>query len=90
MFEKTPIDLLRQYPIAYLQAILIALIRGNEQTAIGCRRQLDQLERFYNHQEGLEQTYRTRILAEINILKKFTVFNHIEEINKMLDNYKLS
>ncbi|MBP8031279.1 MAG: LuxR family transcriptional regulator [Acetobacterium sp.] len=79
MFEKTPIDQLRQYPIAYLQAILIALIRGNEQTAIGCRRQLDQLERFYNHQEGLEQTYRNRILAEINILKKFTVFNHIEE-----------
>lgn len=79
MFEKAPIALLRQYPIAYLQSILIALIRGNEQTAIGCRRQLDQLERFYNHQDGIEQTYRNRVLAEINIIKKFTVFNHIEE-----------
>lgn len=79
MFEKTPIALLRQFPIAYLQGILIALIRGNEQTAIGCRRQLDQLERFYNQQDGIEQTYRNRVLAEINIIKKFTVFNHIEE-----------
>jgi LuxR family maltose regulon positive regulatory protein len=79
MFEKTPNALLRQYPIAYLQSILIALIRGNEQTAIGCRRQLDQLERFYNHHDGIEQTYRNRVLAEINIIKKFTVFNHIEE-----------
>lgn len=79
MFEKTPITLLRQYPIAYLQAILIALIRGNEETAIGYRRQLDQLERFYNQQNEIDQTYRNRILAEINIIKKFTVFNHIEE-----------
>lgn len=79
MFEKTPIALLRQYPIAYLQSILIALIRGNEETAIGCRRQLDQLEQFYNEQNKIDQTYRNRILAEVNIIKKFTVFNHIEE-----------
>jgi len=79
MFKKTPIALLRQYPIAYLQSILIALIRGNEDTAIGCRRQLDQLEQFYNEQDGIDQSYRNRILAEVNIIKKFTIFNHIEE-----------
>ena len=79
MFEKTPLNVLYHYPMAYLLHILVCLFHGNERTAIGSRRQLDQLEQFYNKQDGIDQTYRNRILAEINIVKRFTVFNHIEE-----------
>ncbi|WP_303871180.1 LuxR C-terminal-related transcriptional regulator [Acetobacterium wieringae] len=77
MFEALPHGLLYQYPIAYLQYIMVDLLRGNEQRAIMACQRLDELEAYY---QVLEDTkYRNRILAEISIIRKFTVFNYIEE-----------
>lgn len=79
MFEKTNIALLHKYPLAYLQHILISLLRGTEETAIVCCRQLEELEQFFLDQDESTQPDKNRMLAEINIIRKFTFFNHLEE-----------
>lgn len=78
MFESMPRELLYQYPIAYLQHILICLLRGNEEMAIECIKKLQELERVYKELQGIKEGYRNRVLAEINIIKKLTSFNYVE------------
>nr|WP_320025704.1 LuxR C-terminal-related transcriptional regulator [uncultured Acetobacterium sp.] len=79
LFAKTPVDVLHQYPLAYLQHILISLLRGNDETMISCCRQLEELEQFFLNQDERVRTDKNRMLAEINIVRKFTFFNHLEE-----------
>lgn len=79
MFKKTPKELLHKYPIAYLQHILLYLLRGNEQAVIECIKQLNELQQVYIQMEGISDTYRNRILAEICIIRKFTAFNYMDK-----------
>ncbi len=78
MFESLPLKLLHQYPLAYLQHLLSAILSGNEDTVRECSRKLDLLQKEYEAIKNIEEAFRTRILAEILIIKKLTVFNHID------------
>ncbi len=78
LFAKTPIEVLHQYPLAYLQHILVSLLRGTDETAVVCCQQLEELELFFMAQDNQTRPDKNRMLAEINIVRKFTFFNHVE------------
>jgi ATP-dependent transcriptional regulator len=85
MFRKIPRKLLYQYPVAYLQHILLCIVKGDENTIIDCARQLDELKKAYESIENIDEDYRNHIIAEILIFKRFTTFNRIDpsdETNK--------
>lgn len=79
LFAKTPVGVLHQYPLAYLQHILVTLLRGNDEIVIVCCRQLEELEQFFLNQDDRIRPDKNRMLAEINIVRKFTFFNYLEE-----------
>lgn len=85
LLEETPTALLFAYPIAYLQLILLSLLRGSEAEGVCSMRRLDALEAHYLALEGIEKKRRERVLAEILIIRKFTVFNQIEASTAMND-----
>lgn len=78
LFAKTPIAVLHQYPLAYLQHILVSLLRGNDETAAVCCQQLAELEQYFTALDDHTRPDKNRILAELNIVRKFTLFNHVE------------
>ncbi len=78
MFEKIPQEMLDQYPIAYLQHIFITIVYGNEETIMECAGKLEALKKAYEEMEGIDEEYRNRIIAEILIINKFTIFNYID------------
>jgi LuxR family maltose regulon positive regulatory protein len=78
LFAKTPVEVLHQYSLAYLQHILVSLLRGNDETRISCCQQLNELEQFFLNQDERARPDKNRMLAEINIVRKFTLFNHLE------------
>lgn len=78
MFSKLPQKLRYQYPLAYLQHILLAIVKGDENTIVDCSNQLDNLKTAYMAMTDIDETYRNRIIAEILIFKRFTSFNTIE------------
>lgn len=78
MFEKLPLQVLNQYPIAYLQHIFMAILYGNEETIMECSIKLETLKKTYEEMEGIDEDYRSRIIAEILIVNKFTIFNYID------------
>jgi len=78
MFNKISRELLYHYPLAYLQHILLSIVRGNEDTIADCSNQLDTLRKVYEEMEDIHEGYRNRIIAEILIFKRFTSFNVIE------------
>ncbi len=78
MFRKIPAELLYRYPLAYLQHILLSIVRGDEKTIAKCAGQLDDLKKAYESMENIDETYRNHILAEILIFKRFTSFNVLE------------
>lgn len=78
MFEKLPQEMLDQYPIAYLQHIFITIVYGSEETIVECAKKLEALKKTYEELEGIDEEYRNRIIAEILIINKFTIFNHID------------
>ncbi len=77
MFNKAPRELLYQYPLAYLQHILLSIVRGNAETIADCSKRLDSLKKAYESMENIDEEYRNHILAEILIFKRFTSFNII-------------
>jgi LuxR family maltose regulon positive regulatory protein len=92
MFDRAPRELLFRYPFAYLLYIFYSILLGKENTVLGWEERLDELERHYTEKEGLEQSYRNRVLAEILIVRKFTLFNDVaamsssdEEIARLLN-----
>jgi LuxR family maltose regulon positive regulatory protein len=85
MFENLPLDLLYQYPIAYLQYIMVDLLRGNELRARAAYQRLDELETYYLSVKDIPLRQRNRILGEICIIRKFTVFNYIDESTELND-----
>ena len=77
MFEKISQEMLDQYPIAYLQHIFLTIVYGNEETITECAKKLETLKKTYEEMEGIDEEYRNRIIAEILIINKFTIFNYI-------------
>lgn len=85
MFRKVPRELLYQYPLAYLQHILLSIVKGDEATIADCARQLDGLQKAYESMEDIDEDYKNHIIAEVLIFKRFTSFNRIDasgETNK--------
>lgn len=80
MFDRVPRDLLFRYPFAYLLHIFYSILLGKENTVLGWSERLDELEQHYKNLEGLEESCRNRVLGEILIVRKFTLFNHVAEI----------
>ncbi|MEM5767796.1 MAG: LuxR C-terminal-related transcriptional regulator, partial [Bacillota bacterium] len=92
MFDRAPRALLFQYPFAYLLQIFYSVLLGKENANLSWGERLDELERHYTEKEGLDQTYRNRVLGEILIVRKFTMFNDVaamsasdEEITRLLN-----
>ncbi len=77
MFDKIPHALLCKYPLAYLQHILLSIVKGDRDTAVSCSQKLDNLREVYENTDEIDEDYRNRILAEIIIFKRFTSFNVI-------------
>ncbi len=80
MFNQTPRDMLFRYPIAYLLYMFYTIVTGKENEVLSWEKRLDELELYYKNLDGIEETYRNRILGETLIVRKFTLFNHISEI----------
>lgn len=78
MFSQVPRKLLYRYPLAYLQHILLSIVKGDEKTIADCARQLDDLKKAYESMEGIDEDYRNHIMAEVLIFKRFTSFNRID------------
>lgn len=92
MFDGVPRQLLFQYPFAYLLHIFYSILLGKENAVLGWEERLGELERHYIEKEDLDQTYRNRVLGEILIVRKFTLFNDVaamrasnEEISRLLN-----
>lgn len=85
MFKTAPQILLDEYPIAYLLYIFISLVRRNKEMKADCIRRLDNLEQVYLQRENIDEDYRNSILAEILIIRKFTVFNEVEQMSARND-----
>ena len=92
MFDGVPRQLLFQYPFAYLLHIFYSILLGKENAVLGWEERLGELERYYIEKEGLDQTCRNRVLGEILIVRKFTLFNDVaamrasnEEISRLLN-----
>ncbi|APM39589.1 LuxR C-terminal-related transcriptional regulator [Clostridium kluyveri] len=85
MFRRAPQELLNKYPIAYLQYILFAIVKGNQGTISVCAKRLDQLEQDFELMKNIDDRYRNRVIAEANIIRKIIMFNHIEETSSRND-----
>lgn len=77
MFNAVPRALLFRYPFAYLLYLFYSIVLEKENTILSWDERLDELERHYIQQEGLEQVYLNRVLGEILIVRKFTLFNDV-------------
>lgn len=77
LFNSLPRELLFQYPFSYLLNMFYSILLGKENEILGWDERLDELEHYYKNMEGLEETYRNRILGEILIVRKFTRFNDV-------------
>lgn len=78
MFCRVPRELLYQYPLAYLQHILLSIVTGDKKTIVDCARQLDDLKKAYESMTNIDVAYRNHIIAEVLIFKRFTSFNQID------------
>ncbi|MDA8337511.1 MAG: LuxR C-terminal-related transcriptional regulator [Peptococcaceae bacterium] len=81
MFRKTPPELMAEYPIAYIMFILFSIITGSRDTVADCALRLDWLKGEYEKREGIDEDYRSLIIAEILIVKKMTRFNILPPTN---------
>ncbi|MGB8452817.1 MAG: LuxR C-terminal-related transcriptional regulator [Anaerocolumna sp.] len=77
LFGKVPRELLYRYPLAYLQHILLSIVRGDDATISDCVKQLDSLKKAYEDMENMDEDDRNHIIAEVLIFKRFTSFNVI-------------
>lgn len=77
MFDNTSRELLHRYPLAYLQHILLSIVKGDGKTIADCAKRLDSLKKVYENIDNIDEEYRNHILAEILIFKRFTSFNVI-------------
>lgn len=92
MFDNTPLDVLYQYPLAYLLHIFHSMLLGKQNAVLGWKERLDDMQDHYEKLTDADENYRNRILAEILIIRKFIYFNHWpsmiasdKEIARLLD-----
>ena len=92
MFDRVPRELLFQYPFAYTLYMFHSIVLGKENNILSWEERLDELERHYIQQKDLKQVYLNRVLGEILIVRKFTMFNDVaamrssnEEISRLLN-----
>lgn len=76
MFDNTPLDVLYQYPLAYLLHIFHSMLLGKQNAVLGWKERLDDMQGHYEKLTDADENYRNRILAEILIIRKFIYFNH--------------
>lgn len=77
MFNNVPRDLLFRYPFAYLLYMFYSILLGKDNAILDWAQRLDELEQYYVASEGPDEIFRNRILAEILIVRKFTLFNDV-------------
>ncbi len=83
MFAAVPREVLFRYPFAYLQYITsLLLLSGDPAAARDAVARLDELEEHYEGIAELHLKRRNRVLAEISVVRIFTVFN---DAGQMLD-----
>ena len=80
MFDSTPRDVLFRYPLAYLLYIFHSVIQCKQNAVLGWKERLNELQLYYEQTDGIEENYRSSILGETLIVKKFTHFNHFIEM----------
>lgn len=80
LFEGARRELLFQYPFAYLQHIFLSLVKAEISCVPIWKERLEELEQYYKKKSNIDESYRNRIISEILIIKKFTLFNHLEEM----------
>ncbi|MDP4094722.1 MAG: LuxR C-terminal-related transcriptional regulator [Bacillota bacterium] len=80
MFDSTPRNVLFQYPFAYLLYIFHSMLLGKQNAALGWKERLDELLRYYEKLDGINENYRNRILGETLIVLKFIYFNYWTEM----------
>ncbi|MEA4925967.1 MAG: LuxR C-terminal-related transcriptional regulator [Syntrophomonadaceae bacterium] len=92
MFNSAPRALLFRYPFAYLLYLFYSIVLGKDNAVLGWAERLDELEQHYLAAEGLDKTFQNRILGEILIVRKFTLFNDVagmkasnQEIERLLN-----
>jgi len=82
MFAGAKRELLFRYPFAYLQYIGLMLLSANAESVKDGVMRLDELKTFYEKREDLPQDLKNSIMAEVNTVRIFNVFNNAQ---KMLD-----
>jgi len=80
MVERTPGEMLLNYPTAYLQCIFSRLFTSGEDPDGTLTRRLDELSENVARRDDMDSLRKNRILAEINVAKIFTVFNDVEKM----------
>lgn len=80
MFKNTPRELLFKYPMAYLQYISLLLLSGKSTAAEDGAVRLDELQKYYEGMGNIHPNQNSRILAEINAVRVFGVFNDAEKM----------
>jgi LuxR family maltose regulon positive regulatory protein len=80
MFNSTPREVLFEYPLAYLLHIFHSIVQGKQNPILGWAERLNELERYYKKQDGIDETYRNRILGETLIVRILTYFNYFSEM----------
>ncbi len=78
LFRKLPQEMLDRYPIAYMQHILLSIVEGDEKSIPVFARKLENLQKVYEELTEIDEAYRNRVLAEILIIRKFVIFNHLD------------
>lgn len=78
VFNKINEEMFYKYPIACLRYILFSFMKGKDIKK--CTQNLEKIQYFYEDINNVEDGYRNRILAEILIVKKFSVFNNLEKM----------
>ncbi len=82
MFAAAPRALLFKYPLAYLQYIALLFLSGDPAAAQDGLERLDELQAVFEETACPHPHRKNRILAEINAIRIFAVFNDGE---KMID-----
>ncbi len=82
LFATAPRNMLFQYPLAYLQYIALLLLSGEPDAARDGSFRLDELQAVFAGSSDVLPDRKNRVLAEINAVRIFAVFNDAE---KMVD-----
>lgn len=80
LFAAQPRELLFKYPLAYLQYIGMLLVSGSTEAARDGVTRLDEFQAFCEHLIDIHPKRKNRILAEINTIRIFSVFNDAQQM----------